>query len=166
MLHLKLIYLQNNVTTNINLATKLTMQPLHNNRRHITNKISQAISPSSMLIDFLILSQVFTFYTVIMNTDFENIKRRDHFRSQYSLLLYKMWILETKLINSFAKSVKIDDGVYSALQIEKYRFVVWSVSLNSMKIDSKSLLWPLTPDESTLPLSHKGWCVNNRNHLV
>ena len=29
---------------------------------------------------------------------------------QYSFLLYKMWILGTKLIDSFAKSVRIDDG--------------------------------------------------------
>ena len=34
---------------------------------------------------------VFTFYTLKMNTVFENIKiKGDHFRSKYSLLLYKM----------------------------------------------------------------------------
>ena len=37
------------------------------------------------------LCPVFTFYTVIISTDFENIKKKgDHFRNQFSLLLYKM----------------------------------------------------------------------------
>ena len=59
---------------------------------------------------FLFVSS-FTFYTVIMKTDFENIKKKsDHFQSKSSLLLYKMRILDTKWINSFVKSVKIDDG--------------------------------------------------------
>ena len=37
--------------------------------------------------------QLFTFYTVQMNTDFENIHFFLLFCSQYSILLYKMWIL-------------------------------------------------------------------------
>ena len=61
-------------------------------------------------MNLFILSQVFAFYTVIMNTDFEKIKKSDNIRSYYSLLLYKMWILDTKWINSFTKSVSIVDG--------------------------------------------------------
>ena len=45
---------------------------------------------------------------------FENI---DYFLSGYSILLYKMQILDTKWINSFAQSVNIDDGDYKGLII-------------------------------------------------
>ena len=73
-----------------------------------------------MFTNVFILCQVFAFFTVIisMNTYFENIKNKgDHFQSKYSIWLYKMQILDTKSINSFAKSVSVDDSDYKGLII-------------------------------------------------
>ena len=61
-------------------------------RCHTSNKvtvINVCILTSQM--NLFILYQVFIFYTVKLNTDFENIKKKiEYFWGQYSFLLYKM----------------------------------------------------------------------------
>lgn len=49
--------------------------------------------PTDFANKLIHLSQVFAFYTVIINTDFKNIQKKgDNFQSGYSLLLYQMRI--------------------------------------------------------------------------